>query len=238
MPPREVVAVDDRAAVGLVRERAQRVHRRVQVRLDRSASHALVDVELERRQAARIDRVDRDVVPVRCVVDVAQVASMSRLRRRTRARSSCGCCRRRSDCRAPGCRAGIARRRRASAAAAMLVNPSLTRMSDLRPSLSAAHVHDQRPDRGQRHLVADLLPTVSSDSTRSAPRTRSSARSRTCGRRTARSPLMTARDCASRPTSMTGSSGYITPIMSDGPSWVSTNCASGFRTACSLPRRT
>ena len=34
------------------------------------------------------------------------------------------------------------------------------------------------------------------------------------------------------------SSGYITPTMSDGPSCVSTNCASGSRTDMLAPRRT
>jgi hypothetical protein len=60
----EIVAVDDGAAVGIVGEDAQRVERRGQVVAIGLQADALVDVVLERRQAARVDRIDRRVVPV------------------------------------------------------------------------------------------------------------------------------------------------------------------------------
>ena len=76
---RQVVAIDDRAAVGLLRQRPQRVLRhlqraRVLVRPDR-----LIDAELEGRQPAGIDRIDRGVVAVGRGEDVAQLGVQIRL---------------------------------------------------------------------------------------------------------------------------------------------------------------
>ena len=70
---REIVPVDDRAAVGVLGQHAECVHRRAEVLRIGLDVDALVDVELEAGQSTRIDGVNRHVLLVRDVVDVAQI---------------------------------------------------------------------------------------------------------------------------------------------------------------------
>ena len=96
-------------------------------------------------------------------------------------------------------------------------------MSALRPSLQRAHVDDERLERRERHLVADLLDDLRRVVRVAAPRTGSSARTRTCGRGTAGGRARPPSWLRVMRTDAVDSSGYITPTMSDGPSCVSTN---------------
>ena len=70
---RKIVSIDNRAAVGVLGQATQRVHRRVEV----LAAHLRVDVvgnvEFRVGEAARIERVNRDVVSVRGGVDLLQI---------------------------------------------------------------------------------------------------------------------------------------------------------------------
>ncbi len=54
----QVVAVDDRAAVGLISQHAQRILRLTQCRAAALHADVLVDVEFAGGQPARIDRVE------------------------------------------------------------------------------------------------------------------------------------------------------------------------------------
>ena len=92
--------------------------------------------------------------------------------------------------------------------------------------LERAHVHDERLERRQRHLVADLLDRLGRVVRvllfELVLRRVVELPAEELLQRRARSPS----GCASSGPTAIDSSGYITPIMSDGPSCVSTNCAS------------
>ena len=73
----ERVAVDDRAAVGLLGQHAQRVLRHLQHpgvgrKAGRRAEGHIVDLKFEWREPSRIERVDGRVVPVRVLIDLTQ----------------------------------------------------------------------------------------------------------------------------------------------------------------------
>ena len=127
---------------------------------------------------------------------------------------------------------GIARARASCASALRICGGSMLRVAladqdqRLAPFLERSHVDDQRLDAPTATPGCGSSRRFPSGSARSSPRTRSSARSRTCGRRTAGGRATTAAWLRVMRTDAVDSSGYITPIMSDGPSCVSTNCAS------------
>ncbi len=69
----KVVAVHDGAAVGIFGERPQRIHRRAQILRIGLKADPLIDVELEARQTARVDRINRHVVAIRRVENLSQI---------------------------------------------------------------------------------------------------------------------------------------------------------------------
>ncbi len=71
---RQIVAIDDGAAVGLIREHAQRVLRLTQRLVAAPQADVLVDVELAGRQPARIHGVERGVAAVGGGEDVLHLA--------------------------------------------------------------------------------------------------------------------------------------------------------------------
>src|SRR5262249_28434968 len=68
-PDVEIVTVQNRAAVGFERKSPQRVERSSQKLAVRLRADGSGDIELERRQAARVDGVDRHVVLAGRLVD-------------------------------------------------------------------------------------------------------------------------------------------------------------------------
>ena len=137
---------------------AQRVHRGVQILRVGLQAHALVDVELEHRQAARIDGVNGDVVAGwRCRRPRAGLTPC-RGRRATLARSSL-----RSLTPACGLPAFGLPRPGICASALRICGGRMYRVAladedqRLAPFLQRAHVDDERLERRQRHLIADLL---------------------------------------------------------------------------------
>ena len=153
----DVVTVHDGAAVGVVGQHAQRIHRGRQVPRVGLNIDVLVDVELEDGQPPRIDGVDRDVVLVRRVVDVAQILIHVEVRRPRGA----------VLVDVVGARERIVRRRvaepghRRIGVAHLRRNDVRVALADedqrLASFLQRSHVHDERLDRGHRDLVADLF---------------------------------------------------------------------------------
>jgi hypothetical protein len=153
----EIVAIDDRAGIRVVRQDAERVLRRLQhVVVGRLADGRLAQVELVGREAARIERVDGGVGAVGRVVHVAQIARQVRVHEEVHALLR-GAVRRHRVVASRVAEAGH-RRHRVAQLRRQDVGVALADEDHaLAPLAEPPEVHDESFQRGQAHGVPNLL---------------------------------------------------------------------------------